>query len=434
MNLHQILSLIVFSITYFFIAIEKTPKVYVSLTGLILLILLGIYKFEEVHNFIDWNTVIFLSGIFIVVKIIEISGYFNYFALKIIKKFNYDPVKIFIFFPFLSWFLSGFVDSITVITFLSPLTYTLCKIIKIDSVPLIIAEVVLANIGGAGTLMGDPPNVILGSMFGFGFTHFFLNNYLISLISGIAAISIFYKMNKKSILESREKIDKKILEQIIPEEAIEDKILAKYGILGLSGIVFLLIFRDFIHKFFPLSIGICSIFPAIVILFLKGSHPKLKNILKEIDIDTIIFFIALFGIVGALEKTELIKNLAYSLKDFSTNGIKMNFVLFWFSAFSSAFIDNVPEAMSIGYLIKHITPFINYSFRILVWCASLGLDMGGNFTPIGASANVVGYGFLESQNIRVGWKRWIKLSFLPNFVAVFIAYLLVHLKFITGFY
>jgi Na+/H+ antiporter NhaD/arsenite permease-like protein len=138
--------------------------------------------------------------------------------------------------------------------------------------------------------------------------------------------------------------------------------------------------------------------------------------------------------VGSLEKTEIIKKFAFKMKDFSQNGVKMNFILFWFSAITSAFIDNVPEAMSIGYLIRHISKFIPYKFTILIWSGSLGLDMGGNFTPIGASANVVAYGFLESQGIKVGWKKWIKLMFLPNLVAVSLSYILLNLKFITGFY
>ena len=434
MDIKAILSILIFILTYFFIAIEKTPKVYVALSGVLLLILFKVYEFEEIHNYIDWDTISFLFGIFLIVKVTEISGFFNYLSIKIIKKLNYDIVKIFLFFPLLAWFLSGFVDSITVLTFLSPLTYTLCRILKMDSIPLIIAEVCLANIGGAGTLMGDPPNVILGSMFKLGFTDFFIHNYLLSLISGIGAIFVFYKMNEKYIYKVKEKIDKKALEMIVPEEAIEDKILLKHGVFGLISVVVLLIFRDFIKKFFPLSIGICSLLPSIVILSLKGSHNKLKNILREIDIETLLFFVSLFVIVGSLEKTEVIKKFSFKMKDFSQNGLKMNFVLFWFSAITSAFIDNVPEAMSIGYLIRHISKFVPYRFTYLIWSASLGLDMGGNFTPIGASANVVAYGFFESQGIKVGWRKWIKLMFLPNFVAVSISYILLNFKFLTGFY
>ncbi|MFN4227299.1 MAG: SLC13 family permease [Candidatus Ratteibacteria bacterium] len=434
MDNKAIISLIIFVCTYFFIAVEKTPKVYVSIAGVLLLVLLRIFDFEEIHNFVDWDTISFLFGIFIVVKIIEISGFFNYLSLKVIKKFNYDPLKIFFFFPILSWFLSGFVDSITVLTFLAPLTYTLCRLIKIDPIPLIVAEVCLANVGGSGTLMGDPPNVILGSMFNLGFTNFFIHNYIISFFSGLAALSVFYINQKNKLIKIRETIDKRIFEKIVPEEAIEDRLLAKYGIFGLLSIVFLLIFRDIIKKIFPLSIGICSLLPSFFILFQKGSNVKLKNLLREIDIETLLFFISLFIIVGSLEKTGLIKILSSSLNKQFENGFKMTTLLFWFSVSTSAFIDNVPEAMSIGYLIRHIYHQIPYHFTILIWSSSLGLDMGGNFTPIGASANVVAYGFLESQGVKIGWKRWIKLMFLPNLFAVSVSYIFVILKFMIGFY
>lgn len=434
MDNRAIISLIIFVSTYFLIAIEKTPKVYVSIAGVLLLVLFKIFDFKEIHNFVDWDTISFLFGIFLVVKIIEISGFFNYLSLKVMKKFNYDPLKIFLFFPILSWFLSGFVDSITVLTFLTPLTYTLGRLIKMDPIPLIIAEVCLANIGGSGTLMGDPPNVILGSMFNLGFTNFFLHNYIISFFSGIGALFVFYLKEKNKLLKIKENIDKKIFERIVPEEAIEDILLAKYGILGLLSVVFLLIFRDFIKKIFPLSIGICSLLPSFFILFQKGSHVKLKNLFREIDIETLLFFVSLFVIVGSLEKTEIIKKISFSLIGKFENGFEMTTLLFWFSALTSAFIDNVPEAMSIGYLIKHISHQIPYHFTILIWSSSLGLDMGGNFTPIGASANVVAYGFLESQGLKIGWKRWIKLMFLPNLIAVSISYILVILKFVIGFY
>ncbi|MGC9031694.1 MAG: SLC13 family permease [Minisyncoccia bacterium] len=434
MDYKAIISLIIFILTYFFIAIEKTPKIYVSFASVLLLILLKVYNFDEVPSYIDWNTISFLFGIFLIVKVLEISGFFNYLSLKILKKFNYDVIKIFIFFPLLSWFLSCFIGSITVLTFLAPLTYTLCRILKIDPVSIIIAEVCLSNVGGAGTLMGDPPNVILSSMFNLGFTHFLLNNFLISFIASISSIFTFYIMNKGYLLKIKENFDKSSLESIIPEEAIEDRVLSKYGIYGLICVVFLLVFRDFIKEYFPLNFGVCSFLPAIFILLSKGSSEKIKNIIKEIDIETLLFFICLFVIVGSLEKTEVIKKFAFLMKNFAKSGFKMNFILFWFSAITSAFIDNVPEAMSIGYLIKHISKFIPYKFTILVWSASLGLDMGGNFTPIGASANVVAYGFLESHGIKIGWKKWIKLMFLPNFFAVSISCIILLLKFMIGFY
>ncbi|RKY30299.1 MAG: hypothetical protein DRP67_04770 [Candidatus Omnitrophota bacterium] len=434
MDFYAIASIVIFAGVYIFIALEKIPKMYIAISGVILLVFFRVYTPEDVLQYIDWDTIGFLFGTFITVKILEISGFFNYLSLKIAKKVNYDPLKILIVFPVLSWFLSSFVSSITLLVFMAPLTYGLSKVLKFDPVPFLIAEACLANIGGAGTLMGDPPNVILGSKFGLGFTDFFIHNYILSLISGAGAILIFYHMNKGNILKAKSRINKEELACLVPEDAIEDRYLIKLGIISLSFTVVLLILRDFIKKYLPLSIGLCGVIPPFAVLSFRGSYPKLKNILKEIDIETIIFFISLFAVVGALEKTLVIKKMAYKIGKFSSNGIEISSLLLWLGAFSSAFIDNVPEAMSIGYLIKHLLPHLSYSFTILVWASSLGLDIGGNFTPIGASANVVAYCFLENQDIKIGWGRWFKLSFLPTIVALLICWIGILLKFITGFY
>ena len=282
--------------------------------------------------------------------------------------------------------------------------------------------------------MGDPPNVILGSMFRLGFIDFIINNWILSFCGGIGAIFVFFKMNKKNLIGIKSNIKKEKLEELIPEEAIEDRLLMKLGLTGISGTVCLLILRDFLMKYLSFNIALCSSIPAFVILLLKGGNPKLKNILKEIDIETLIFFIGLFAIVGSLEKTKVIQSVALSFGKFSQKGIQTISLLFWGSAFTSSVIDNVPESMSIGYLVKHLIPQIPYSFTILIWSSSLGLDIGGNLTPVGASANVVGYTFLEKQGVKIGWKKWIKLATFPTLVSLFICWVGLLLKWKLGFY
>jgi len=434
MDSKAIISLVILATTYILIGFSKVPRMYLTVFGAVLLIFFKVYTPEEIPLYINWETIAFLFGIFITVKIVEESGLFNYLSLRIAKKFNYNPLKILVFFPALSWFLAGFVDSITVIVFMAPLTYALSRILKFDPVPFIISEVCLANIGGAGTLMGDPPNVILGSMFKLGFMDFVIHNWISSFLAGFGAIWVFYKMNRKKLIISNSSIKKEELMKLVPEEAIEDRFLMKIGLSALFSTVFLLILRDFLKQYVSLNIAMCTLIPAFVVLCVKGSHPKLENILGKIDIETLIFFISLFAIVGSLEKTGVMQQLAVQVSRFSQNEIKMTAALFWGGAFSSAFIDNVPEAMSIGYLIKHLLPQISYSFTILIWGSSLGLDIGGSFTPIGGSANVVGYGFLEKHRIKVGWLKWLKLAFLPTIVALSICWLGLTLKIMIGFY
>jgi len=434
MDTKAIISIVVFILGYFLVAIEKSPRVYIALSGTVVLILFKVYTPKEVALYVDWETIGFLFGIFIIVKIVEESGFFNYLSLLFARKLDFNPVKIFIFFPLLAWFLSGFIASISVIVFLAPLTYALSKILRFDPVPYIIAEVCLANIGGAGTLMGDPPNVVLGSMFSLGFTDFVKHNLILSMLGAGGSAFVLYRMHRRELLNLNQKIKKEELKKLVPEDAIEDRFLMKIGLIGLLAIVVLLILRDFIEEIIPLNIALASLIPAMTILSTKGNNPKIKNILKEIDIETLMFLTGLFVIVGALEKTGVMRLLASAIRSFASHPVGVTSVLFWGGAFSSGVIDNVPEAMSLGYLIKNLVPTLTYSFTILIWAASLGLDMGGNFTPVGASANVVGYTFIESHSVKIGWWRWIKLSFFPTTVALLICWAGLILKYRIGFY
>jgi len=434
MDIKALISITVFVLCYFFIAIEKSPRVYVALSGTVLLVLLKVYTPKEVSLYVDWETLGFLFGVFMIVKIIEESGFFNYFSLLIARKLDFNPAKIFIFFPLMACFLSGFIDSISVIVFLAPLTYALSKILRFDAAPYIVAEICMANIGGTGTLMGDPPNVVLGSMFGLGFTDFVKNNWILSMVGAAGAISILYAGHRKELLKLNNKIKKEELKKLVPEDAIEDRSLMKIGLVGFLATVALLILRDFTRDVLPLNIALASLIPAFTILTTKGNNPKLKNILREIDIETLLFLTGLFVIVGALEKTGVMRTLAMSVSNFAGHIFGMTSVLFWGGALTSSVIDNVPEAISIGYLIKNLTPVLSYSVTLLIWGASLGLDIGGNFTPIGASANVLGYAFMESQHIRIGWGRWIKLAFLPTLVALIICWAGLFVKYKIGFY
>jgi len=434
MDTKSVTALIIFLLSYFLIAFEKVPRVYVAVAGVIALILFGVFTPEKAALYVDWETIGFIFGIFIIIRIVETSGFFNYLSLIIARKLNFSPVKIFIIFPLLAGLLAGFVSSITILVVLAPLTYALCKILKIDPVPLIVAEVCLANIGGASTLMGDPPNVILGAKFNLGFFQFLKNNGIIGAVSGFFAILTFYFLNRKNLKKAKSKISKDQLKKIIPEEAIEDKFLMKIGLTGLGSVVLLLVLRDFIKHLIPFNMALASLIPSFAILVIKGSCPKLKNLINEIDIETLIFFSCLFVIVGGLEETGIIKSVAEILNRFAYSGFKMMSALFWTGAMTSSIIDNVPEAIAIGYLIEHLIPSITYSFTLLVWGSSLGLDIGGNFTPIGASANVVGYSFLEKRGLKIGWGKWLKLAFLPTIISLLVCWIGLFIKYKIGFY
>ncbi|TBR19082.1 citrate transporter, partial [bacterium] len=207
MNFVCFLTFLVFIFIFGLIIWEKIPRMYLAICGAVFVIVLGVFDINEAINMVSWETIGFLLGMFLLVEILVESGFFRWVALVLAKKLNYQPIKILIFFPLLSFGLSAFINSITVMVFLTVVTFELSKLLKFDPVPVVVSEVVLANIGGASTLVGDPPNVILGTVLGFNFNDFIMHNMPIAILSGLAAIGVSFLMNRKAFIHLHPEVD-----------------------------------------------------------------------------------------------------------------------------------------------------------------------------------------------------------------------------------
>jgi len=415
---------------------EKIPRMYLALFGAVAVIVLGVFDIQEAIAVVNWETIGFLLGMFLLIEILVESGFFRWVALSIAKKLNYQPLKILIFFPLASFVLSAFINSITVMVFLTVVTFELSKLLKFDPVPVVVSEVVLANIGGAATLVGDPPNVILGTVLGFNFNDFFIHNAPIAVLSGLAAIAVSYLMHRKSFAKLRPHAELDNIRNIEPRSQIKDRYLLSLGLIGIASALILLIGRPIFDKLgIPVYVSTSSLLPAFLILTFGGKRVYQHHFMRKIDAETIMFFIGLFILIGALEKRFIIQMAANFLGSlFKTTG---GFVssIFWGSGIISAFVDNVPLAMAMTYIIKQsVASKIVPSAGIMVWATSLGVDLGGNLTPIGASANVVAYSSLEKNNIKIGWWRWLKLALPQGVAALIVAYLGILIKIQLGFF
>jgi len=430
-----IISLIIFIITYAVIISEKINRTVTAFIGAFLLLLFKIFTLQEAINFVNWETIGLLFGMFIIVTALSEAGFFTYLALVMAKLLKYSPVKIFIVFPILTAILSGFMDSITVMLFFATLTYELCRMLKIDSIPLVITEVLLANIGGSATLVGDPPNVILGLKLGFYFNDFVIHNGPIALLSGAATLFYCYAVNKKSLISKR-KVSIKNLSKMNPNDAIKDMRQLKIALIAFGIAVLFLITHVYIEKYLriPLIVPLAAMIPAFIMLGFLGKNAQ--KVIVKVDYEVILFFIGLFVVVGGLEKTGAIKIFAGFITDLFKNN-HMGFVssLLWSSGVASGVIDNVPFALSMAYVLENIIKFAGVpALSIMVWAVSIGCDVGGNFTPIGASANVVAYSTMEKSGHHIGWGRWLKLAIPATFIALFISNIGIIIKLITGFY
>jgi Na+/H+ antiporter NhaD/arsenite permease-like protein len=226
------------------------------------------------------------------------------------------------------------------------------------------------------------------------------------------------------------------MEQMDPKDAIVDKKQLKAGLVAFGVAVLLLITHSFIEKYlhYPLTVPLAAMVPAFIMLLFLGK--KSGEVIVKIDYEVILFFIGLFVVVGGLEHTGAIKIFAKFITDaFRENHMGLISTLLWSSGFASGIIDNVPFALSMAYVLENIVKFAGVpALSIMVWATSLGTDIGGNFTPIGASANVVAYTTMERKGHVIGWGRWIKLAFPATFISLVVCNIGLWIKYAIGFY
>jgi len=337
----MLIALIIFILTYIVIITEKINRTVVAFAGALAMIMFKIFNLTEAVSFVNWETIGLLFGMFIIVTALSQAGFFTYLALVIARWLKYSPTKIFIFFPVVTWLLSGFMDSITVMLFFATLTYELCRMLKIDAVPLVITEVCLANIGGSATLVGDPPNVILGLKLGFYFNDFVIHNGPIAVIAGAVTILYCFLVSRKSLIPSGG-ISTRELEQMVPEDAIVDRKKMKLALGAFGVAVLFLITHTYIERLlhYPLTVPLAAMVPAFIMLILLGK--KGGEVIIKVDYEVILFFIGLFVVVGGLEHTGAIRVFAQYITDaFKSNHIGLLSTLLWSSGFASGIIDNV---------------------------------------------------------------------------------------------
>ncbi len=431
-------TLTIFVLAYIVIASEKFPRHYVALLGAGLLIVFGILSPMEALSYINWETLGLLAGMFTLVSILQEAGFFTWLAMKSLKKVNYHPVSLFVILIVFAAVMAMFMDSITVMLFLSALTLQLCLLLKLDPVPLVIAEVCAANTGGAATLVGDPPNVILGTTLGFNFADFITHTGPISAIAALLLLGMFYLANRKSLMDAHSLLTDTTIAEI---EALHNEPmhahLTRVGLIGFLAAVILLVLHIPLSKLTGIHINaaMAALVPAGLALLVMKNVDRKKAVLK-VDGESILFFAGLFVLIGGLEKIDIFKSMAQGLADVSTtNNSGLVMALHWLPGLASGIVDNVPLALAMSYVLKDLAAIPGMpALGLMVWSLALGIDIGGNLTPIGASANVVAYSFMERNHGSIGWKRWLIVAVPPTILAMIFASLSVMLKGHWGWY
>ena len=378
----------------------------------------------ESSSGINWATIIFIAGMMVMVEGMAKAGFFRWLCLTIAKAVKYKVMPILVTFMIMSAVLSMFIDSITVILFLAAVTVELSQLLKFSPVPMVLAEVFCANLGGSATMCGDPPNIIIGTALGYSFADFLTNTGLIAGISLVFIIIFFYFSFKKELSAANgEPVDPATFPN--PADAIENK---KDFIV--STIIFLIAIVLLVtHAQTGLTVAFIGVVIAAITLITSFKH--IKFILKKIDYKTLLFFIGLFIVVGGLEQTGVLKLIANFIEKIcGGNFFAMVLIIMWISAVASAFVDNIPFAATMVPVIKSLaatTP--GAQLATLAYSLSVGTDIGGSATPIGASANVVGTSVVSKAGHPVGWGKYCKSAIPATAIVLIIAMVVIKLRY-----
>jgi Na+/H+ antiporter NhaD/arsenite permease-like protein len=425
-DLAIVVSVVIFVGSYSMFVTEKVHRTVAALFGASMMIIAGLlldfYSIEEGVGSIDFNTIGLLLGMMIIIGVMSTTGFFSYLAVKAAKIAKGDHWRIMWIFCLTTAFLSAFLDNVTTILFMVPITISITKTLEIEPTPLILAEILSSNVGGASTLIGDPPNIIIGTYADLSFTDFVVHLGLIIVVT--LFISLFFlKVFYRDTLAVKSRHVKTIMKMDERKE-IKDPVAMKKGltVLGLVIVFFI------IQEWMDIPVAAIALVGAGVLLFITKFKIE-EIVLEHIEWPTLLFFGGLFVMVGGLEKAGVLDTLAEGTVQL-TGGNLYAAVIFiiWISAFASAFIDNIPFTATMVFVIDGMNESAmfapqleSYAISPLWWALALGACLGGNGTLVGASANLVAAGMADKAGYSISFKEFMKVGLPFMILTTFIA-------------
>jgi len=417
------ITLVVFIATYAIIISEKVHRTVIAMAGAGLMVLLGIVTQEKAIEGIDFNTLGLLIGMMIIVGIAKHSGMFQYVAIWATKVGKGNPVKIYILLLAIVAVFSALLDNVTTVLLMIPVTFVVAHNLKIHPKPFLIGAILLANIGGTATLIGDPPNILIGSASGLTFNDFLVNLAPISILISIVTIGLLVFIYRKQLVATPEA--QATIAKFNPREALSDVKLLKKALFVLA----IVLIGFFTHSVTHLEGATIALSGAALMLLLTMHDPE--EHLKEVEWTTIFFFMGLFILVVALEEVGAIRMLAEGLlKLTGGNMTATTLSVLWGSAIFSAVIDNIPFVATMIPLVKDLGTIAGLPLAPIWWALALGADIGGNATLVGASANVVVSGIASKEGHGIGFGEYMKMALPLTFVALVMCSIYVFFRYL----
>lgn len=417
----QIIAIVIFLVTMAAIMTEKLHRTGAAVAGALLLILTGVLSVESGFSYVDLNTLGVLIGMMLFVAVVKNSGIFEYIAIKAAKIAKGRPWPLMVLFALITAVLSAFLDNVTTVLLIGPMTLAITSMLRINPIPFFMTQIMASNIGGTATLIGDPPNIMIGSAAGLSFTDFITNTGVAVLFVLAATIVCFYFIYGRKLHVEPEAMDSIL--QLDENKAIKDRSLLIKSVVMILLVVFGFVFHSQLH------LESCTIALTAAAVMLLIGRQDVEEIVAGVEWTTILFFTGLFIVVGGLQETGVIQILANGLMDLTEGHMTLTILLIlWVSAIVSSFLDNIPFVATLIPLILTMQSS-GVDVTPLWWAVSLGACLGGNGTLIGASANVVLSGISNRHGFPITFASYFKVGFPLMLVSVAISTVFLLLRF-----
>ena len=413
----------IFILSYFFIISEKVPRAVTAVFGASLLIILGVLTQEKAIQHIDWNTLGLLIGMMIIVDLTRRSGVFAFLAIWVSKKAKGDPLLLMLSLSLLTALISALLDNVTTVLLIVPIALSIAEQLEVDPIPFLFSQILMSNIGGTATLIGDPPNIMIAGQAGLSFMDFILNLAPVVLVIIAVTLYIFYLIYRRKLV-TKEELKAKL--RIQNEwDHIKDFALLKKSLLVLS----IVILGFSLHSVLHLETATIALGGAMVLMILAHEEPE--DVFLAIEWPTLFFFAGLFVLVGGLIEVGVLDRLAeWSMSLTGGAPLLMVLLILFISALLSSFLDNIPYVATMIPLIQKLALLSQLTpaqTQPLWWALALGSCLGGNGTLVGASANLIVAGIAEKNGLKIRYVQFFKVGFPLMILSVLIsaAYLVI---------